>query len=277
MEEQRELEEGKKCRTLTRRELFPLAGKVAVGAAGLSVVSAGGLALGCGSEDDSDTGTSGGSETTSSASSEWPWPYKELTAAEVEPIAYESWYELFCCYAVVNAILKPLEEKIGEPYTSFPNEATSWGHGGAVGWGTLCGTLTGAGIATGLIAGKEGEDILNDVINWYTVTELPIYKPEAPKAEISSVNASDSPLCHISVGKWMKKENVKFFSDPRKERCARLSADVAAKTVELLNSWSAGTYTPVAGSQPKKHEVQMPTQNNCTECHGDNVPVSPGV
>jgi len=206
-------------KTLTRRELFPLAGKAAVGAAGLAVIGGSALAIGCGDEDKSATAAT----VSKSAHDVYPWPYTKLTADEVQAVAYENWFEKFCCYAVTSAILGALQEKVGYPYTSFPIDSTAWGHGGAVGWGTLCGTLTGAGYVTGLIVGGEdGEAMLNDIINWYTVTQLPLYQPEMPKTSITNVSASDSPLCHISVGKWMKKENVKFFSDQRKDRCARL-------------------------------------------------------
>ncbi|OGQ95953.1 MAG: hypothetical protein A2521_02795 [Deltaproteobacteria bacterium RIFOXYD12_FULL_57_12] len=200
----------------------------------------------------------------------WPWGYKKLDVQEVGNLAYENWYKNFCCYAVVSGLLMPLQKSIGEPFTSLPLEAFVWGHGGAVGWGTLCGSLTGAGIATGLIAGKEGEAILNDVIAWYASTSLPIYKPAQPKAEIKNVNTSDSPLCHISVGKWMKKEGVAFASPQRKERCARLSADVAMRTATLLNDWADKKYKPVHGSNVKDHGIT--TQLNCMECHGDKVP-----
>ena len=139
-----------------------------------------------------------------------------------------------------------------------------------MGGGALCGSLTGAGIATGFIAGHAGEQILNDVILYYTETNLPIYKPAKPRAQVKNVNASDSPLCHVSVGKWMKKEGVKFFSPPRKERCARLSADVAIKTVMLLNAWADGKYKSTHGSNVGDNGIT--TQLNCTECHGDDVP-----
>ncbi len=193
------------------------------------------------------------------------WTYEKIDSREAADIAYENWYKNFCTYAVVSGILLPLQEKVGEPYTLFPIEAFRWGHGGAVGWGTLCGTLTGAGIVTGLIAGEEGEQILNDLIYWYTKTELPVYTPETPKARIESKTKSGSPLCHVSSGKWMKKERVAFFSPERKERCARVAADVAARTVELLNEWADGRYVPVHGPQVKNHE--MPAQNNCGDCH----------
>ncbi len=200
----------------------------------------------------------------------FPWGYTKLDLQEVGSIAYENWYKKFCTYAVVSGLIMPLQKKMGEPYASLPLEAFKWGAGGAVGWGTLCGSLTGVGIATGFIAGAEGEKILNDVIAWYTTASLPIYTPAKAKSQIKNTNASDSPLCHISVGKWMAKEEVKFFSPQRKERCARLSADVAMHTVALLNDWADGKYKPTHGSNVKAHGIT--TQQNCGECHGDAVP-----
>ena len=244
-------DEKKKC--LSRRDAIIGAGKLAAGAA---IVTAG----------------VNGLITPASASkpAAFPWGYKKIDPQLAGNIAYENWYKGFCCYAVVTGVLVPLQKSMGEPYASLPLMAFKWGHGGAVGWGTLCGSLTGTGIATGFIAGHEGEKILNDVILYYTETDLPIYKPAAPRAQVKNVNSSDSPLCHVSVGKWMKKEGVKFFSAPRKERCARLSADVAMKTVMLLNDWADGKYKPAHGSNVGDNGIT--TQLNCTECHGDDVP-----
>ena len=149
MNQEEQCKKGAEGKTMTSRELFPLAGKVAIGAAGVAVVSSTALAIGCG--DETETTAAGSTDSMSSMDHGWPWPYEKLDAAESATLAYNNWYEKFCCYAVTSAILAPLQDKIGMPYTHFPIEATKWGHGGAVGWGTLCGTLTGAGIATGLI------------------------------------------------------------------------------------------------------------------------------
>lgn len=237
---------------VSRREVLVGVGKVAAGAAIISV------------------GASGLVMPERIKAAQFPWGYKKLDLQEVGDIAYNAWYGKFCCQAVAEGLLKPLQKSIGEPYASLPLDAFKWGHGGAVGWGTLCGTMTGAGIATGFIAGHEGEKILNDVIAWYANTELPIYKPNHPKGSFKSTNTSNSPLCHISVGKWMKKEGVKFFSPERKERCARISADVAMHTAKLLNDWTDGKYKPSQGANVKDHGIT--TQENCMECHGDNVP-----
>jgi hypothetical protein len=266
MKASRDSDQGK----ITRRQLFPLAGKATLGAAGLAAMASTGLGLGCGQQEQVEN--QGGCEP-----HPWPWPYEKLDERRVAEIAYENWYQKFCCYAVASSILLQLQEKIGEPYTTFPIESTKWGHGGAVGWGTLCGTLTAVGITTGLIAGEDGEHILNDVINWYTVTELPTYTPASPRLSVSNLSTSSSPLCHISVGKWMEKEGVAFFSPARQERCARLSANVAMKTVELLNQWSEGKYVAGSPEQAKANQVQMASQNNCTECHAGTAPSSPGI
>jgi hypothetical protein len=195
---------------LSRRQLLSGAGKVA---AGLAVVSAGGLGIVSGAD--------------AAKGAAYPWPYKKLDPKHVGHLAYDNWYKDYCAYAVASAILQPLQKKVGKPYTDFPIESFRWGHGGGVGWGMTCGTLMGAGMAAALVAGKDGEKIINDVIQYYATTALPIYKPAKPKGTFKNVNRSDSPLCHVSVGRWMKKEGVKFFTPQRKERCARLSADIA--------------------------------------------------
>ncbi|MCK5339788.1 MAG: C_GCAxxG_C_C family protein [Desulfobulbaceae bacterium] len=239
---------------VSRRQMLVGAGKMAAGAAVLSaglttVISKAGA----------DTGPM-----------PTPWGYKKLDPQKVADAAYENWYKAYCCYAVASSILDPLREKIGGPYKHLPVQAFIFGHGGTVGWGTLCGTLMGAGLATSFAAGKKGEEILNDVIAWYGDTELPIYKPKNPRAQVINVNASESPLCHISVGKWMKKEGVALKSKERKDRCARIAADVAYKTTELLNKYAVGNFEMDNGSQ--SGEYGIPSQNSCTECHGENVP-----
>ncbi len=243
---------------ISRREMLARAGKIAAGAAGISIISSRGMNLTSRAEAKPAT---------------FPWGFKKIDPARAGKIAYENYYKNYCCYGVSSAILIPLQEDIGEPYTLFPVEATIWGHGGTVGWGTICGALNGAGIATGLVAGKKGEDILNDVIAWYTKTKLPIYKPSNPRVDIKTVSESNSALCHISVGKWMRKEGVNFFTPQLRERCGRLTADVAMKTVELLNDWVDGKYRPTHGSQVKMQ--QMPSENECKYCHENEIPELP--
>jgi len=253
-----------KDKKVSRRGLLTGAGKIA---AGMVAASAGGINL------ISEAGASQGKPGTHERTGKFPWGYKKIDPARAGEIAYEHWYKHYCCYGAASGILLPLQEDIGEPFTLFPLESTAWGHGGAVGWGGLCGSLTGAGIATGLIAGAEGEHILNDVIAWYAETKLPLYKPENPKAGIKNINKSNSALCHISVGRWMRKEGVTFLSQKRFERCARITADVAMKTVTLLNQWADGKYKVTRKYQNEMY--RMPTDNKCRQCHGQQIPEVP--
>ncbi len=207
------------------------------------------------------------------SAAKYPWGYKKLDPDKVAEMAYENFFKGYCCYAVSSAIILSLQKEIGEPYTLLPVDAFKFGHGGVIGWGTICGTLLGAGLATSFAAGKEGEEILNDVMNWYSNTELPIYMPRVAKSSIKNRSKSNSPLCHVSVNKWMTKEGVPFKSAQRKERCARLAADVAKKTVSLLNQWVDGKFEMQNDSQVALYSTT--TQHNCTDCHGSKVPSPP--
>lgn len=262
----------RESQSISRRELLAGAGRVtAIG--GLIVASGGSLGMlaGCGD----DAGTS--SSTAAKQGASLPWPYVKLTAADIKQMqetAHENWFTGFCAFATFSSIILRLRDKVGEPYTSFPMEAITFAHGGTAGWGGTCGTLIGAGFAASLAAGpKDGEAILNEVMQWYSDTELPIYMPDQPKAEIKTVSRSDSSLCHVSVDKWMKKEGVGFLSAQQMERCGRLSADVAAKTVEHLNSWSDKLF--VAAHKNPVANNGVPSQYNCTECHGADIPPVP--
>jgi len=208
-------------------------------------------------------------------------PYEKLDLDEVGRIAYENYFTVFCSQTVATGIFKPLAEKVGEPYASYPMDSFFWAHGGIEGWGTACGTLIGAGYVTALIAGKEdGGNMVNDLMDWYANTELPVYTPKTMSSDgapITNKSKSNSPLCHISVGKWMKKENVGFFTAARKERCARISADIAMKTAEMLNARADGKYVPSAVMLANAKAFQIPTQTNCGDCHSDGTPPLPGA
>ena len=96
-------------------------------------------------------------------------------------------------------------------------------------------------------------------------------------------SVSDSTLCHISVTKWCKESGYASGSSERSERCGRLTGDVAAKAVELLNQHAAGTFTPVFAlpeeteqcrtchSKGKDFEKGQFTRGkeNCVDCHGE--------
>ena len=220
-------------------------------------------------------------EATGGKSEQWPWPYKKLDPAKTAEIAYKEWYRVFCGGAVINSVVSQLREKVGEPYTSFPSDAFVFLEGGQVGWGTICGSPAGANIVANLIIGPriagapEAHQIAADIMNFYSSTALPTFTPKSPKIDAKlPTTVSESPLCHISVGKWMEEADLPLKSKERKDRCARVAASTAYKLVELLNAWHDGSYEPEnTFSSAKEHGITG--QFNCTECHGDSIPEAP--
>jgi hypothetical protein len=114
--------------------------------------------------------------------------------------------------------------------------------------------------------------ITNEVIHYYAETALPIFEPKNSKMpNFTPVTCiSDSPLCHISTNRWSKKSGFKFATPQRKDRCARLAANVAMQTATLLNQWQDGKFEAKHDGQIKLYGTT--SQNNCTDCHGAKVP-----
>jgi len=90
---------------------------------------------------------------------------------------------------------------------------------------------------------------------------------------------SGSILCHVSVTEWCKAAATVQSSADRKERCARLTGDVAAYAAKILNDEFAGTFTatyvPPAAIATCNSCHTIGTTNivaskmDCTQCHGD--------
>ncbi len=263
MEKGKTLEKG-----FSRRQLFKGAGKLTLGMAGLAAIASGGLSL------------LTGAEATGGPTEKWPWPYAKLSPEKTAEIAYNDWYRLYCGAAVINSLFSQLREKVGEPYRSFPIDAFVFLEGGISGWGTICGSNAGANIVTNLIIGPriadsaDGMLMGSEIMQWYSDTPLPVYAPKAPKVKTEiPKTTSNSPLCHISVGKWMKAADKELMSPERKDRCARVTASVAYHLVELMNEWKDARYT-TKGTIPSK-SYAINAQHNCTDCHGSNVPAAP--
>lgn len=190
------------------------------------------------------------------------WAYHALDPAVTAERAYRAYAKGSCMYGVVDAVLSQLAEKYGEPYASFPVDMMRYGAGGAASFGSLCGALNGAAALIGLFVTSEEEmkQLVGQLFLWYEQTELPVYVPRelSPDMEMPK-SASQSVLCHVSTTRWCTTSGQKAFSNLRKERCRRLTADTARKTVEILNSHLNGGFAPAYSlNEEVKH---------CKSCH----------
>lgn len=214
------------------------------------------------------------------APQKWPWPYEKLDPEKTAELAYNEWYRVFCGAAVISSVFSQLAEKVGEPYKSFPVDGFYFLAGGIADWGTVCGTASGANTVVNLIIGpkvhghKASFVIGSNLMDYYSKTAMPVYVPKDPKANKDKITRtkSDSPLCHISVGRWMKGSGFGFGTPERKDRCARLAATMAYKVVEDLNAWKDGKYNVEDNKWFAPGEIAMTGQQNCTDCHGNNIP-----
>ena len=240
-------------RKLTRKDFLSSTGKFAAGAvvgvAGLNTLTNGKIFAG-------------------SKTYQWPYPYASIDPEQARVNAHTLyWNGMDCCSGVFGGLSKCLEESIGEPYTSFPIEIMLFGRGGGVGWGSICGALNGAAAFVSLVTEKAPSGALvNEIWGYATTENLPsdtanstTYPTQNYTGDLAQ-NISGSPLCHASVSQWCLIANKKVGDVERKERCARLAGDIAAKTAEVLNAHFASTFTGTF--------VDPATNAVCMSCHG---------
>ena len=166
---------------------------------------------------------------------EYPLTYVKLDPEKVKEYAYKCFYDYSgCCGGAFGAIMDMMAEEVGYPFNQFPplmfaNGATGYGAG------SLCGALGGCAAVIGLfLETKESRAVCKELFQWYRKYDFPGSAPEnygAKKTVANSVNCADS------VTKFMKENGIKDRKDPvRKSRCAAVTGEAAAKTIELLNA-----------------------------------------
>lgn len=202
----------------------------------------------------------------------WPYPYKQLDPEVVRKEGHKGYYAGGCMYGAFHAIISQLQKQVGAPFTNIPTDMMRYGEGGGVGWGTLCGAINGSAAAMNLVLGKDDySKVINELFGWYTTTAFPsdlsnqyaedgkflVETMKYDKALPQSVVAS--PLCHASVTEWCKVAGVNVADPKRAERCGRLTGDVAAQAVLLLNQQAGKTFK--AAFQPSA------AVTGCTSCH----------
>ena len=180
--------------------------------------------------------------------STFPWPYAKLDPDVTAERAYTITSK-GCMYAVFTSIVGQLAEKFGEPYKSFPFDMMVYGRGGIQSWGSLCGALNGAAAVISLFAPSDKcRNLTHELLRWHEKTPLPVYIPKKPELEIEiPPSIANSELCRISRENWYRSSGYKS-RDKSHERCIRLIADIAKKTVELLNS----SFDKTRGQSPIK-------------------------
>lgn len=185
----------------------------------------------------------------------WPWAYTPLDVEYVRKMGHKSFYAGACCYGAFNAIVGALAEVAGDPFDKVATDMMRFGHGGVAGFGSLCGALNGASAAIGLVSDKPTQDLLiRELLSWYAATPLPTdianqyaqnheyFVEELKTDEWLPASIAQGELCHLSVTHWCLNAGFNESDIQRVERCARLTGDVAAKAVELLNAKYSGTF-----------------------------------
>ncbi len=198
----------------------------------------------------------GGTKDPAGALQKIPWPYKPLDADKVAQRGFEAFYKGECMYGAFDAIVGPVAEQLGSPYTTFPFAMFKYGGGGIKGWGTVCGALNGSAAAIQLLS-PEPDVLVNTLFAWYEHEQLPDVHPKGAKfPEVRS--KAGEPLCHASIAHWTKASGKQAYSPERSERCACLVASVAKQTVFLLNQQVAKK--PIVFALPTATE-------GCMSCH----------
>lgn len=181
-------------------------------------------------------------------------------------------------------MLLTLRESSGGPWNNVPIEMFKVYGAGALSWGTLCGAIN-TSLAVICAASEKYDAIGNELIGWYTEFPFPSEKMDAlshfPKQHTT---IAKSPLCHVSVSTWANavKPPEKINDKAKKDRCAKVTGDTAAKAAELLNQALEGKIVTVYKAPEEiKHCLQchqganstldnQQGKMNCLSCHDDH-------
>lgn len=174
-----------------------------------------------------------------------PWPYKKLDPEVVRKRAYQAYPFGGCMLSAAKGMLDTLVEEVGYPWDLVPTEMFRYGGSGAIGWGTLCGSLNGALAVMNLAVGTSITLLGNELIGWYTRNPFPSKAMDSLSVRPNQLQTvANSPLCHNSISIWCTASGARAISIDKQERCAKVTGDTAAKAVELLNQFADGKFTP---------------------------------
>jgi hypothetical protein len=271
----------------------PLSRRAMLGRAGLGIAAVG-LATGCataGAKSATPPGDPGASGSTGKVPRVADFPYEKhlprgyrLDARAVKEAAYHAYYAGGCCHGTYSALLGHLATTAGAPFDQLPIDFGRFGIGGIEMYGSVCGSvLGGVLIMNSVVANaKARAAMITDVMRWYERAPFPAYVPAAQdaaekgltrdfsEAQISKLQVvPHSHLCHASVSGWCAANQVPANGADKKARCARLTADVAGKVVEVMNAYLATSSHVAAGLDA--------ASTGCTTCHSAAAPELPAA
>ncbi len=250
-----------------------------------------------------------------------PWPYKEIDPEYVRKLGHLGYYNEECGGGAFWAIMTALKEKVGFPFTTIPLPTVQdfidnvklpkkqkkhfqvpmqYGVGGVANFGSLCGAPNGAAAAiTYIVPFEEAKKIIPRLLRYYETANFPTdqsniyasnHKFLVPKYKSDKVlpqSPSESVLCHVSVGKWCEHSGYASGSKERSERCGRLTGDIAAMAIEMVNAYYKGKLEEIypmklshettgcrsCHSKGKAYETGQFTRGfmECKSCHGDDM------
>lgn len=179
------------------------------------------------------------------------WPYVEIDVEYARKLGHLGHYEGGCAYGAFNAVIQPLQEEIGYPYNQIPTFMLDFGKGGVLGTGGTCGTVLGTLAAINLVAGEDYPAIAAELMEYYRTTPFPtdisnqyamnrkFLVEEYRTTEALPQSVAGSLSCEDSDSTWLAVAGVEPGTPAAKERCARMTGDMAARAVSLLNEWAA--------------------------------------
>ena len=186
----------------------------------------------------------------------WKQPRK-LDLPQAAQLSYDGYKDrgLGCCHGVFKGLVSPVITEMGAPYNMFPVEIMRAGKSGVADAGSLCGSLLGAAYAFHLFfESKVADEMQKELHRWYGKTMLPQYTPAVSNFKGYKVPQTMAilPECHASIDTWVKATGFAKETEERRERCGRLTADVAIKAASIWNAQLDGQLfatTPMSENQ----------------------------
>lgn len=205
-----------------------------------------------------------------------PVDYRLDPAALKDP-AYNAYYAGGCCHGSYSALLNHLAATAGAPFDQLPPDFGKFGGGGIAGYGSICGAPLGGMLIINMVVADATarNNMMTDLLRWYERAKFPTFTPvtinaaEKTTLDFSAANIAalqttpGTHLCHASVSGWCAAIGVAANSGDKLARCSRLTADVASKVADMINTYLASPTTPKTYNAAGRDSVSA----GCVGCH----------